>query len=47
MKTFAFSVEVEADDLEQAWQVMAERINHEEDYGFAYTVAVVDGPIEV
>jgi hypothetical protein len=38
MKTYRFMVWVEADSAEQAEQVMAERINPDEDYGFDYTI---------
>lgn len=38
---FTFTVLVKAPTLEQAKQVMAERINHDEDLGFPYTVEVV------
>jgi len=37
-QVFHFAVEVQADSLEQAMQVMQERIEFEEDYGFPYTV---------
>jgi len=37
-QTFHFAVEVKAETLEQAIQVMSERIEHDEDYGFPYKV---------
>jgi len=36
--TFEFKVSVTAETREQAEQVMAERINHDEDYGFDYQI---------
>lgn len=38
MSTFEFTVAVECDTLQQAVKVMSERIYHDEDYGFDYTV---------
>lgn len=38
MNTYTFSVDVVASSLEEAYEVMAERLNHDEDYGFEYEV---------
>ena len=38
MTRYHFTVSVECDTQEQANQVMAERLQHEEDYGFDYTI---------
>lgn len=38
MATFRYLVTVEADTEDRAVQVMAERIGHDEDYGFFYTI---------
>lgn len=38
---FTFTVTVEADNEAQADQVMAERLSHDEDYGFNYLVTWV------
>lgn len=35
---FTYTVVVEAETSEQADMVMAERIYHDEDYGFHYTI---------
>lgn len=37
--TFEYVVHVEAATRDQADQVMAERLTHDEDYGFPYTVS--------
>lgn len=47
MATYVFAVTVETDTAAQAAQVMAERIDHDEDYGFAYTVERALVPIAV
>lgn len=36
MQTFKFVVSVECESLEQAEEVLAERLYHDEDYGFYY-----------
>lgn len=36
---FTFQVTIEADTLEEAKQVMAERIDYDEDYGFEYRIS--------
>ena len=38
MPTFTYTVRVESETVEQADQVMAERLDHDEDYGFDYTL---------
>lgn len=38
MKTYIFTVVVEAENEEQATEVMQERIYFEEDYGFPYEI---------
>lgn len=38
MTAYTFAVTVECDTAAQAAQVMGERIDHEEDYGFPYTI---------
>ncbi len=38
MADYVDAVTVTADSPEEAAQVMAERLNHDEDYGFDYTV---------
>lgn len=38
MADYVYAVTVTADSPEEAAQVMAERLNHDEDYGFDYTV---------
>jgi hypothetical protein len=43
MADYAYVVTVTADTEEQAAQVMAERINVDEDYGFEYTVGFETG----
>jgi hypothetical protein len=35
-RRFAFVVNIDCETLEQAQQVMAERLGHDEDYGFKY-----------
>lgn len=39
---YRFTVEVEAETLEQAKQVSWERIGLDEDYGFEYTIDIVE-----
>ena len=36
--TFTFEVEVDAETREEAERVMSERLGHDEDYGFDYTL---------
>lgn len=36
--TFRFTVIVSTQTAEQAQQVMAERLGHDEDYGFTYNI---------
>ena len=36
--TYTFTVTVECETQEQATQVIAERLNHDEDYGFPYEI---------
>ena len=36
--THVYTVKVKAPDKEKADQIMAERIGHEEDYGFTYSI---------
>ena len=36
--TYTFTVTVECETKEQATQVIAERLNHDEDYGFPYEI---------
>jgi hypothetical protein len=38
---FTFVVTISTSSQEQAERVMAERIDHDEDYGFEYTIAYV------
>lgn len=38
MSEFVYTVVVSADNKEQAEQVMRERLDHDEDYGFDYTL---------
>lgn len=38
MKTFRYLVTVEAETVEQAEQVICERIMYDEDYGFDYSI---------
>ena len=38
MKTFEFTVTVEASTYDEALRVMQERILHDEDYGFDYSI---------
>ena len=38
LKEFSFIVTVEAASVDEAVQVMSERINHDEEYGFDYTI---------
>lgn len=38
MSTFEYVVRIDAATREQADQVMAERLDHDENYGFPYTV---------
>lgn len=38
MPRFAFIVTVETDTADHADQVMAERLSHDEDYGFDYSL---------
>lgn len=38
MPTYVYTVEVTTDTVDQADQVMAERIEPNEDYGFDYTI---------
>lgn len=40
VRTFSYTVTVAAETREQADQVMAERINHAEDYGFPYKINI-------
>ena len=53
MNTYTYTVEVSADSQAHADQVMAERINHDEEYDdptlgyIVYTIGVVDSPTEV
>jgi hypothetical protein len=42
MSKFTYTVEVHAENKEQADQVIRERIDHYEDYGFDYRVEVED-----
>lgn len=46
MSRFTFTVQVETDTLTHAEQVMGERLGPDEDYGFDYTVEVVDVPAD-
>ena len=43
MPEFEFTITVEAETSTQAAQVVAERINHDEDYGFEYRIWEGDG----
>ena len=43
MADYAYVVTVTADSEEQAAQVMAERINYDEDYGFEYGISFETG----
>lgn len=43
MNVFSYVVSVACDTVEQADMVMAERLSHDEDYGFSYTVVYSDG----
>ena len=38
---FVYTVVVSADNKEQAEKVMRERLDHDEDYGFNYTLNVI------
>lgn len=38
LKQFNFIVSVDAHNIEQAMEVMAHRIGHDEDYGFVYNI---------
>lgn len=38
MPDFTLTVTIECDTIEQAQQVAAERLGHDEDYGFEYTI---------
>lgn len=38
MSDFTYTVTVTAETIEQAEQVMAERLSHDEDYGFTYFI---------
>ena len=41
MSEFVYTVVVSADNKEQAEKVMRERLDHDEDYGFNYTLNVI------
>ena len=42
MSKFIYTVAVHAENKEQADQVIRERIDHDEDYSFAYRVEIED-----
>ena len=42
MKKYTYYVTVSADDKEQADKVINHRLNHDEDYGFAYRLNLLD-----
>ena len=42
MKKYTYYVTVSADNKEQADKVINHRINHDEDYGFAYRLNLLD-----
>ena len=42
MKKYTYYVTVSADDKEQADKVINHRLNHDEDYGFAYRLNLSD-----
>ena len=42
MIKFTYTVEIYAENKEQADQVIRERINHDDDYGFDYEVEIKD-----
>lgn len=44
MAKFRFSTVIEADTHEQALQVMSERMEHDEDYGFFYRLFWCEDP---
>ena len=41
MSEFVYTVVVSADNKEQAEKVMRERLDHDEDYGFNYTLNLI------
>jgi hypothetical protein len=44
MEKFKFEVEVEAESAVRALNVIENRIDHDEDYGYDYTIDVTHGP---
>ena len=42
LENFSFTVVVTAPTLDDAKTVMAERLNHDEDYGFEYVILYVE-----
>ena len=42
MKKYTYYVTVSADNKEQADKVINHRLNHDEDYGFAYRLNLLD-----
>lgn len=42
MGQYRFTVTVECETEEEALQVMAERVYFDEDYGFEYTISLVE-----
>lgn len=44
LDTFTYTVHVDARSAEEADQVIAERLFHDEDYGFPYTIGA--SPVE-
>lgn len=38
LETYSFTVDIKAGSPEQAMKVITERLGHDEDYGFPYTI---------